>query len=295
MKETVRLRDFFKRYSNEVITIIGSGGKTSLLWFLARCFAGGAVAGVSLSGDRPPCRGATAGEASGSAEHRVLVTTTTKMGAPDFESGLFDHFINGLSIDMIDADTRPLPAIKPGITFAGNHEKGASKTTALPSALLSSLIQSADVTLIEGDGSKTLPLKGWADDEPVVPPFTTVTVGVIPLWPLGMPITEAIVHRLPRFCALTGAGEADMLTTSHLAAAVSGGTDKDGTERRGLFAEACGKRVLFFNQAEDEKALRQAGEIMGLLPAAFRASLNAAIVGSVKGDRCLICGGICGF
>jgi probable selenium-dependent hydroxylase accessory protein YqeC len=271
MKETVRLRDFFKRYSNEVITIIGSGGKTSLLWFLARCFA----------------ERTAAGEASGSAKRRVLVTTTTKMGAPDCESGLFDHFINGLSIDVIDANANP-PAIKPGITFAGNYEEGATKTGALPPALLSFLIHRADVALIEGDGSKKLPLKGWADHEPFVPSSTSVTVGVIPLWPISMPATEAVVHRLPRFCALTGVGESEILTAAHLAAAVSGHTDKDGTERRGLFAEACGKRVLFFNQVEDEVTLRQAGEIMELLPADFKASLDAVIAGSVKWDRCAI-------
>jgi probable selenium-dependent hydroxylase accessory protein YqeC len=105
-----------------------------------------------------------------------------------------------------------------------------------------------------------------------------------------MPVTEAIVHRLPLFCALTGARETDILTTSRLAAAVSGGTDKEGIKRRGLFAGACGKRVLFFNQVEDEDALRQAGEILKLLPAAFKASLDAVIVGSVKEDRCLIYG-----
>lgn len=296
MKETVRLRDFFRRYEGEVITIIGSGGKTALLWFLARCFAGrtGPVTGwppplpegqAALTRDRPHYRVSVAGRTSRNAGCRVLVTTTTKMGAPDFVSGLFDHFVNGLSLE---AGTRPLPAIKkifePGITFAGNYERGAAKTAALPPAVLSALIQNADVTLIEGDGSKTLPLKGWADYEPVVPPSTTVTVGVIPLWPLGMPVTEAIVHRLPLFCALTGAGKSDILTVSHLAAAISGGEDK----QRGLFTKARGKRVLFFNQAEDEGALRQAGEVMDTLPTAFKARLNAAIAGSVKRDRCVI-------
>ncbi|MDR1469935.1 MAG: putative selenium-dependent hydroxylase accessory protein YqeC [Spirochaetaceae bacterium] len=273
MKETVRLRDFFKRYSDEVITIVGSGGKTSLLWFLARCFA-----------DEGPQAGAF--------RRRVLVTTTTKMGAPDYESGLFDHFTNGLSMNTMDTmnimDAGPMgnvfpPVVKSGVTFAGCHEAGSTKTTALPPKTLAFLMRRFDGTLIEGDGSKTLPLKGWADDEPVVPPSTSVTVGVIPVWPLGMPATEAVIHRLPLFCALTGAGEGDILTQAHLAAAISGrgGTDK----RRGLFAAARGKRVLFFNQVEDEDALRQTAEIMGLLSAAFKARLDAVIAGSVKQDQ----------
>jgi probable selenium-dependent hydroxylase accessory protein YqeC len=243
MKKIVRLSDFFQRYRSEVITVIGSGGKTSLIWFLARCFAR---------------------DESTGAGRRVLVTTTTKMGAPDFGKGLFDHLANGIGLETPE----------PGITFAGDY--GSRKTTAPPPAVLSSLIRRFDVALIEGDGSKTLPLKGWADYEPVVAPETTVTVGIIPLWPLGMRVTGAIVHRLPLFSRLTGAQQSDILTPAHIAAAITGA--RDGS--RGLFACARGRRILFFNQVEDDTALRHAQEITGLLPA--ETSLEAVIAGSVK-------------
>jgi probable selenium-dependent hydroxylase accessory protein YqeC len=256
MNEMMKLSDFFKRYRNGVITVIGSGGKTSLLWFLARCFA---------CGD---------GQAGGNGR-RVLVTTTTKMGAPDVTAGLFDHFIN-----FSNGTGNPPPVIKPGITLAGCHEAGSTKMTAVPFEILSCLTRNADVTLIEGDGSKMLPLKGWADYEPVVVPETAVTVGIMPLWALGMPVTEAIVHRLDLFCALSGAQKGDSLTESHVAAAISG----EGA-RRGLFAEARGKRVLFFNQAENDTALRAAREVAGLLPRPFKTSLDAVIAGSIKQNR----------
>ncbi|MDR1230273.1 MAG: putative selenium-dependent hydroxylase accessory protein YqeC [Spirochaetaceae bacterium] len=250
MNQTVRLGDFFQRYRDEVITVIGSGGKTSLLWFLARCFAGN-------DNDR---------------ERRVLVTTTTKMGAPDCGSGLFDHFTDGSGLETP----------QPGVTFAGSHEDGSRKTAALPPSMLASLIRRFDVTLIEGDGSRTLPLKGWADYEPVVAPDTTVTVGIIPLWPVGMPVSAALVHRLPLFTALTGAREGDILTAAHLAAAITG--IRGGTGRRGLFAEARGKRVLFFNQAETGDALRLAEEVAAhvLAETAPATRLDTIIAGSVK-------------
>jgi probable selenium-dependent hydroxylase accessory protein YqeC len=260
MNQTVRLSDFFQRFRGEVITVVGSGGKTSLLWFLARCFAG--------DGGR-----------------RVLVTTTTKMGAPDFNAGLFDYFIDGSHV--IDGshgngggfgNNSITP--EPGVTFAGSHEDGSRKTAALPFDVLSSLIRCFDVTLIEGDGSRTLPLKGWADYEPVVVPDTTVTVGIMPLWPVGMPVSEAVVHRLPLFTALTGAEKGDILTAAHAAAAITG--VRDGIRRRGLFAEARGKRVLFFNQVETGDALRQAREVAALVSAAPETSLDTVIAGSVK-------------
>jgi probable selenium-dependent hydroxylase accessory protein YqeC len=237
---------FFAPYAGGVITIIGSGGKTSLLWSLARIFADGG--------------------------RRVLVTTTTRMGAPDDASGLFDRFTDGAGLT---------PLAPPGITFAGLHEKGSSKTLALPCGVLSALIKVFDTTLIEGDGSRTLPLKGWADYEPVVTPRTTVTVGIMPLWPLGMPATEGIIHRLPLFCALTGAREGERLCAGHLAAAISG-IREDGARGRGLFACARGKRILFFNQTEDEAAMQNAAEVTAALPAGFRKQLHAVIAGSVK-------------
>jgi probable selenium-dependent hydroxylase accessory protein YqeC len=254
MKRIVKLDDFFRRYRSEVITVIGSGGKTSLLWFLARYFA--------------------SDNGTGGGAQRVLVTTTTKMGAPDFNSGLFDHFIDGSNFGS------DFKASEPGVTFAGCHDNGSRKTAALPFDMLSSLIRHFDVTLIEGDGSRTLPLKGWADYEPVVVPDTTVTVGIIPLWPLGMPASEAIVHRLPLFSVLTGAQKRDILTAVHLAAAITG--VRDGVRRRGLFAEARGKRILFFNQIETVNALRQAREITNLLSAVPETGFDAVITGSIK-------------
>jgi probable selenium-dependent hydroxylase accessory protein YqeC len=271
MNQIVRLSDFFQRFRREVITVVGSGGKTSLLWFLARCFA-------SEYG------------------RRVLVTTTTKMGAPDFQSGTFDHFIDRFNDHFMEGSGfernsgRHYETPEPGVTFAGSHEHGSRKTAALPFDVLAALIRRFDVTLIEGDGSRTLPLKGWADYEPVVVPETTVTVGIIPLWPIGMPVSEAVVHRLPLFTALTGAQVGDLLTAAHFAAAITG--VRDGTRRRGLFAEARGKRVLFFNQAETGDALRQAREVAALVLGASRTapetSLDTVIAGSVKQNEALV-------
>jgi probable selenium-dependent hydroxylase accessory protein YqeC len=252
---------FFTPFADGVITIIGSGGKTALLWSLARFFA-----------DRG---------------RRVLVTTTTKMGAPGEAAASFDRFVDGASLSPPPARApsmrrTPIVSRAPvGITFAGLHEEGSTKTTALPPAALSALIKAFDVTLIEGDGSRTLPLKGWADYEPVVAPMTTVTVGVIPLWPLGMPAGEGLIHRLPLFCALTGVREGERLSVGHLAAAISG-IREDGAQGRGLFARARGKEILFFNQIEDEAALCRAAEVAAALPAGFRRRLCAVLAGSVK-------------
>jgi len=97
----------------------------------------------------------------------------------------------------------------------------------------------ASLTLLECDGSKGLPIKGWAAHEPVVPTFATVTIGVLPLWAIGMPVSKETVHRVERFCAITGAVLGDVVRVEHLASVVN--------HPDGLFAKTRGRRVLFLN------------------------------------------------
>jgi probable selenium-dependent hydroxylase accessory protein YqeC len=210
------------------VTIIGSGGKTSLIWHLARCFA--------------------------SKPRAVLITPTAKMFPP----------------------TESLP----GITVRGSLNKKTGKLEALPPEELEKLPAAYDIVLIEGDGSRTLPLKGWAEHEPVIPSFTAITVGILPLWPLGQPVSEKIIHRLPEFCALTGAVPGEKLETEHLVKVIAG-----NNKEKSIFTASVGKKILFVNQIEDEKSLSQAEKLFSLLPSNFRKTVDAIIAGSVRQDR----------
>jgi probable selenium-dependent hydroxylase accessory protein YqeC len=175
----------------------------------------------------------------------------------------------------------------PGITFAGRFNEKTGKAESLPLPELDRLAAGYDLVLVEGDGSRELPLKGWAAYEPVIPACTTLTLGILPAGPLGMPADERIIFRLPEFCALSGASPGEILGAGHLARVISGNPagDQSKPENRGLFASARGERILFFNQVEDEAALARAGEIVSLLPAGFRSGLRRALAGSVRQDR----------
>ena len=241
-----------------VVTVIGSGGKTSLIWHLA---------GVLTGRNR-----------------RVLVTPTTKMFVPDKK--FYDRYCNGVP-----------PCLDSGVTLTGTFNEANGKLEALPPGELEAIIPGCDIVLIEGDGSGGLPLKAWAEYEPVVPSFTNITVGVLPLWPLGKPVSENLVHRLPLFTALTGAVPGKVLEIEHLlrlitgsGGAVNGVVSNDAAitdtaSAPGLFAKARGKKVLFFNQVEDDVSLRQAGVLTEHLPTEFRRGLSGIIAGSVKLDR----------
>ena len=247
---TAWFEKLFFQNNLRVVTVIGSGGKTSLIWHLALSFA-----------KKPGLK--------------ILVTPTTKMFVPNPEEKLYDRYFNSIP---------PGPA--PGITLAGCFNKINGKLESLPPGDLEKIVPDYDLLLIEGDGAKGLPLKAWAGDEPVVPPFTDLTIGMLPLGFLGEPVTEKIIHRLQLFLALSGAVPGESLKPEHIIRLISGGAEKTGPSRLpGLFARARGRKLLFFNQAEDPGALKQAREIAELLPPRFREELCAIAAGSVKEDR----------
>lgn len=102
------------------------------------------------------------------------------------------------------------------------------------------------LTLMEADGSKGLPLKGWAQHEPVIPDFTTLTVGVLSARSLGLSVTAKNVHRLSEFLALTGVSEGDVVTESaikHMA-----------LSQDGMFSKARSRCAIVINQAEDAQS-----------------------------------------
>jgi len=222
----------FEKDDSRCITVIGSGGKTALIWHLAS----------SLAPDR-----------------KILVTPTTKMFVP--------------------------PSPLPGVTLAGVFNGESGKLESLPPGQLEEMIHGYDFVLIEGDGSKGLPLKAWSEDEPVVPAFTDLTIGVLPLWPIGKPVSENLIHRLPLFLTLTGAVSGEPITSGHILRVITCGVAADEASPPGLFAKAKGKKLLFFSQAEDDAALKQARGMAAALPVEFRSGLSGIIAGSVRKDE----------
>ncbi len=216
--------------------LVGSGGKTSLLFYLAAQYTGDSV----------------------------LVSTTTKIGQP--QPGQVTRFLEGEAV----LAAPPLP----GVTLAGCSQ-GRKISSLAPEVLRQAAARYGEVFL-ESDGSRQLPLKGWAEHEPVVPAWVSHTVGILPVWPLGRPASEELVHRFPQFCTLTGVQPRQVLQPVHLARAIAGQWGK------GLFTTAAGRNILFFSQVESPEALRLAQEVLALVPQECRQSLARVVAGSVR-------------
>ena len=155
-----------------VTAIIGSGGKTTLLYALARVL---------------------------SADARVLVCTTTHILPPEHMPVLLHPSESAL---------RAALQVQSPVCTASGAENGKLLPPSLPFERLAGL---ADYVLAEADGSHCLPAKAHAPHEPVIPANARRVICVVGASGFGRPIAQT-VHRSERFCTLTGARESDLVT-----------------------------------------------------------------------------------
>ena len=191
-----------------VISIVGAGGKTSLIFAWARELA--------------------------AAGKKVVITTTTHMYRPERMEE------EGIRIVAQDDPERP------------------GKVMAPPSDVLDSLRETADVVLIEADGSRRMPLKWPAPWEPVIPDYTDFTVCVAGLSALGRR-TADVVYRADELPDRLKRETVDM----NLIHAVMSSRDGGQKGVRGEFR-------VFMNQVDDDT---------DRLAAAFRLQQIFAVLG----------------
>lgn len=162
-----------------VVTLVGAGGKTTLAHALA---------------DEAAAAGAA-----------VLLTTTTHM---EREPGLITDPAEAMRRLQHDESVLEAPtgadsalvgpsrtlwscgATPQGRVVVAGRSTDAAKFTGLAADDLDRLRRAADVTVIEGDGSRRLPFKVPASHEPVVPAWTDLLLIVVGASALGRPLGE---------------------------------------------------------------------------------------------------------
>lgn len=133
-----------------VVCIVGAGGKTTLLYYLAeQCSAAG---------------------------KRVLVSTTTHIWMPDH------HYAGNR--------TEVLQYWKDGTYAVTGTPTPEGKLIMPEPSVLTGLLEDADVVLLEADGSKGLPCKVPAPKEPVLLPECNLVIGVMGMSCLGEKMTD---------------------------------------------------------------------------------------------------------
>lgn len=169
----------FNIENNEVISLVGSGGKTTLMFTIAR----------ELS----------------SAGNKVITTTTTKIGS--YEPKQYGSPLLILKQDEEGAVKLILDHLNKNrqITVVAGEVPEASKLMGLKPEIIDRLAElNAGTIIIEADGASRKPLKAPNDTEPVIPRSTTLLIPVLGLDALNRPLTADNVFRAEIAAELLG-------------------------------------------------------------------------------------------
>ena len=177
--------DTLIRETDKVISIVGAGGKTSLMFLLAHDF-----------------------QQKG---FRVISTTTTRILKPTAQqtSGvvLFNH--DNFHRKLEDCLNRYGHAtVAQHLLASGDKLQGLSCTD-LEQVFAQS---SAERMIIEADGARKLSFKAPSDNEPVMPKTTDLFISVVGLDIIGKPLEETNVFRAELVSSRTGLQTGDEIT-----------------------------------------------------------------------------------
>lgn len=214
-----------------VLSLTGGGGKTSLMFHLARHLA--------------------------RQGKRVLTTTTTKIFAPTAEQSA-----------TVFVDPDPAGILRQAATCAtASHITAAAqpidggKLQGFAPEVIGIFAESGlfDWILVEADGSARRPLKAPADHEPVIPAVTSILVAVAGLEVMGAPLGEELVFRSALAGPLMGLAPGQTITPATLARLF--------THPSGAFkgAPVGVRRLIYLNKADNPERIEAAAEFAQIL------------------------------
>jgi len=230
--------------SSACVAFIGAGGKTTALFQLARALR-------NREGLSP-----------------VIVTATSHLGAWQF--GFADqHIMTGspAALEELEHGLR-------GILLVTGEMDGDRSKPVNPE-LLNWLHEFCGYhslpLLIEADGSRQKPLKGWREHEPAIPEFATHVVQVVGLTGLGKKLNEDNVHRPEIFSSLSGIPLETEITPDAIIRLL---TDASGGLKN-LPKQA--RRIVLLNQAETDTLQATANRMVQPLLSAFDVVVTASL------------------
>ncbi|TWJ13191.1 putative selenium-dependent hydroxylase accessory protein YqeC [Geobacter argillaceus] len=226
-----------------VMSFVGGGGKTSLMFHLARQLA---LAGM-----------------------RVLTTTTTKIFVPTAEQSA-TVLVARDPHEVLEQAATGHGATR-HLTAAAERMADTGKLKGFAPEAIATFVESGrfDWILVEADGAARRPLKAPADHEPVIPEETTILIAVAGLEVVGSPLGEELVFRSGLAGELMGLSPGECITEQAMARLIA--------HPQGAFkgAPAESRRFVFLNKADTlprrEAATRVAGELQRQAPHAAEA------------------------
>lgn len=243
------IKEFIGIKNKDVISIVGAGGKTTLMYAL----------GKELS------------------DKKVLLSTTTKVFPPKFDDVNFYALGQAAYLDISNN-------MKNGSFLYSNSLTKEGKLDSVLESDIEKFKEDFNYIVLECDGSKRKPLKGWTDREPVIPKETTITIGVLDITTLNKLIDEDLVHRLSEFLKISNSKEHEVLKDNHIVNMIF--------NENGLFKSSRGRRILFINKIEHKRDIEALSELLDKITTKNRIEklIERIVYGSLKDKKlnCLI-------
>jgi probable selenium-dependent hydroxylase accessory protein YqeC len=192
IKTVTTLKEAFEIRPKEIVSLVGAGGKTSLMFALARELT-------------------EKGKA-------VITSTTTKIFPPS-PSETACVFVSSHEDEIIDFILKNAGA-KGCITIGSELLTDSRKLKGVSPLLVLRLIKQPQVghIVIEADGASQRPLKAPNPEyEPVIPSCTTVVIPVVGIDALGCKLSEEQVFRSEIASQLTGVPLGEVVTAETVA------------------------------------------------------------------------------
>jgi len=237
--------------AREVISLVGAGGKTTLMFRLAK--------ELSLGGKK------------------VITTTTTKILEPapgetgslfvDSDEERIKDFVRG-HLDQYDH-----------ITVA-RERLGSGKLKGLSPNLVDELchLQGVDAVIIEADGAAGRPVKAPREHEPVIPTSTTLMVAILGVDGLEMRLSEENVFQPERVSKMTGVPMGERLTDEAMAILM--------THPEGVFkgTPSRSRAVAFLNKVDIPNGVAKARSIADKILDKKHRQIERIVLGQLKSE-----------
>ncbi len=244
-----KLRQALRLGPKEFISIVGGGGKSTLLFTLAQELMEGGF--------------------------RIISTTTTKVRYE--EAGRAPCFISQASTpDFLREAERAV--LREGHVFVGRSILPVGKVEGIAPELADTLFEEMpiDFLIAEADGAAGLPLKAHAGHEPVIPSTSTIVIAVAGLEALGRPFGPETVFRQEIFAAVTGAKSGEPLSVEQVAAIFC--------KPKGLFRDApvFARKIAFLNKIDLLEEEREVETLAQALLSDEHAGIERVLIGSLR-------------
>jgi probable selenium-dependent hydroxylase accessory protein YqeC len=232
-----------------VISLVGAGGKTSLMFRLAR----------ELSKQ----------------DAAVLTTTTTKIYMPTRKQT--PAVIMGECAKAVLKQAKTLLKRHRHISAGSRVLHFQNKLKGFSPEVIDHLWQSGIFRwiIVEADGAVGRPLKAPATHEPVIPQCTNWVVGIVGLQAVGKPLNARWAFRPQRVSQITGLAEGAILSES---AIVKLFRDQNGILKN---APAAMIRMAFLNQADSQDRLECGRKIAQMLVRQPKSKFTRVLIGQM--------------